>query len=163
LIQRRTEVLEGKPALYHYDNDRFHSEFLSKPDIRREISTTNRPIPRRVCVFGGRGKPVEITRTRSSGKEKPEAQLCFLNFCLFLYYYYLSTVKISHLRPNTSHSTSNSQSFLFSVKTFRQFVSAARRKKILFTGARTRSWLPFQPTSDHRFPKQTFRLPTIAR
>jgi hypothetical protein len=109
-----------------------------------------------VCIWG-EGETGRDYQSPEVWKKKTEAQLCFLNFCLFLYYYYLSTVKISHLRPNTRHSTSNSQSFLFSVKTFRQFVSAARRKKILFTGARTRFWLPFQPTSHCSSPLTAFQ------
>ena len=139
MTQRRTKVLAGKPALYHYDNDRFHSECLSKPDIRREISTTNRPVPRRVCVcLGGGGRWYKLPEP--GGLEKsPSPNYVVLYFCLFLYYFYLSTVKINPLRPSPSHSTSISQSSLFCVKTFRRFVSAARHKKILFTGARARS------------------------
>jgi len=80
-----------------------------------------------VCLGGG-GSWYKLPEP--GGLEKsPSPNYVVLYFCLFLYYFYLSTVKINPLRPSPSHSTSISQSSLFCVKTFRRFVSAARHKK----------------------------------
>jgi hypothetical protein len=63
------------------------------------------------------GEAVQITGTWRS-RRRPVARLCFIYFCLFRWYLYLSTVQINPFRPTPSHSATRGQSFRFSVRIF---------------------------------------------
>jgi len=54
----------------------------------------------------GGGGPVQIC----------EARLCCICFCLSRWYRYLSVVGINPYRPNLSHSSTDNQSYRFSVR-----------------------------------------------
>jgi hypothetical protein len=49
------------------------------------------------------------------GVRRRDSCMCF---CIFWYYYYLSIVQINLFRPRTNHSTTESQTFLFSLNIF---------------------------------------------
>jgi hypothetical protein len=63
------------------------------------------------------GEAVQITGAWRS-RRRPVARLCYIYFCLFRWYLYLSIVQIDPFRPTPSHSATGGQSFQFSVRIF---------------------------------------------
>jgi len=78
-------------------------------------------------------KPVHITGARCYGRGSGSQIGCI--YFVFLYSYYLSIVQINPFRPRPSHSTTESQTFLFSLDVCSWSTLAGGTKKFFSAGS----------------------------
>jgi hypothetical protein len=131
-----TKISGEVRASISYPENNIHVFLLQ---CKAQVSVYEEPVPgtsrirNRQCRREGEKSG---TNYRGSAVRKG-ARLCCVDFCLSRHYQYLSiVVQINPFRPNSSHTTTESQSSQFSAKIFSWSADVGGPKKF-FTGART--------------------------